>query len=160
MLTINRSPQRCLILSNDTPSIQSLKTVFENRGDPVDCFNDRKSALRCFLQYRHDLFCMDAEFLPRHPHRLLQLFKMAHRTPGMIIFNQRGKNIAAFKYIKDSIIEIVEAPFDIVAIQNVLTTVVERLKTRTRSLFIRDLLIQVGVAIPVLILLIYLLLKK
>ncbi|MBN1306529.1 MAG: hypothetical protein JXA18_01330 [Chitinispirillaceae bacterium] len=160
MLIHNRTPQRCLILSENTQLVQSLKTILKEREIYSDSFNDRKSALKSFFLYRHAFFLLDATFLPRHPHRLLQLFKMAHRTPGVIIFNGIRKNIVGFKYIKDSIIEIVEAPIDESSIRYTLDLVDERLRSRTRNLFIRDLLIQAGVAIPVLILLVYLLLRR
>ena len=160
MLIHNRPPQRCLILSENNQLIQTLKTIVENRGISYDSFSDRKSALKSFFLYRHALIFLDAKFLPRYPHRLLQLFKMAHRAPGVIIFNEMGKNIIGFKYIKDSVIEIIEAPFDENSIRNKLDLVDTRLKSRTRNLFIHDLVIQAGVAVSILMLLIYLLLRN
>ncbi len=155
----NRPIKRCLLLSTDQSVITELNTLLVDAGYIVDILSDRKSALHSFLHFRHHLFILDACFLPRYPYRLIQLFKIAHRTPGVLILNEPGKDLTGFIYLPEGVIEIVEAPFKKDHIYSALKKIDDKISARTRKLFFRDWMIQVGIALPVVILLIYLVLK-
>jgi len=152
MLTNNESHLRCIILSKDCLQMQGFIKGLEEKGIIVHCFSKRKSALSSFLQYRHTYFITEAGYLPRYPFRLLELFKIAHRTPGMIILNPTAKAIAGFKYIKNSIIEIIDGQYESEMVENTFKLVEKRLSERARKLFMRDMTILLISAVPLVVL--------
>lgn len=160
MLIHNRTTKRCLLLSKDSALIESVKNVLHELNFQIDLIHDRKTALKCFIQYRHYFFLIDAEFLPRYPYRLLQFFKMAHRTPGVVIFNGLGRDLTGFNYLKDGIIEIVESPYDKETLVRTFNSINKTLTARTKSLFVKDLLVQVGIALPLIAALVYFLVLR
>jgi DNA-binding response OmpR family regulator len=155
----NQPKKRCLLLSTDQSVIAELNALLLEAGYVVDILSDRKSALYSFLHYRHHLFVLDVSFLPRYPYRLMQLFKIAHRTPGVLILNGSGKDLTGFIYLPEGVIEIVEAPFKKDRFHSALEQIDDKISARTRELFFRDWMVQAGIAVPVIILLIYLVLK-
>ena len=157
MIPYNFARSRCLVLSRDVSLRSTLNAVLPNLGYTVDLETERKNAITKFLKNRHSLILLDAQYLPRQPARLILLFKMAHRNPAVVIFSKGEKNTIAYLYLKDGIFEMIQVPFKI----NQLVVTVKRagdyLRMKSRALFLRDLMVHVGLAVPVVVLLTYLL---
>lgn len=122
----------------------------------MDFAPTRKEALRRFLQSKHALLCVDAEFLPRFPYRLEQLFKIAHRTPAVLILNHNGKNILGFRFLKECVIDVVPVPVEQNGLKKDLNDLVQRSRQRTHRQFTKQVSVLGGVMVPLVILLLYL----
>lgn len=157
MIPRNSPQKRCLILSNDYASlIPLLKTALSQREYHYDIVGSRKVALKYFIQYRHFLFLLEADFLPRFPHRLMQFFKMAHRTPGVIIFNAAQKDVAGYSFLKDGVITLAKLPYSNESIDADIKETVFKVDKKSRELFIRNLLVYIAIAVPIVVLLVLL----
>lgn len=156
MLTSNRSGFRCLVLSTSHKAVEFLRTILPGMNFKTDFVQTRKEALRLFLQSKHTLLCVDAEFLPRFPYRLEQLFKIAHRTPAVLILNHSEKNILGFKFLKECVIDVVPEPLEQNRLSQVLNDVVQKSRKRTHRQFYKQVSVLAGVMIPLFILLLYL----
>ncbi len=159
MYDCNLIKQRCLILSKDSHFIDRVKEMLVKTGlYSVDTATDRKNALLLFLQCKHSLVLLDEDFLPRFPHRLHQFYKIAHRTPGIIIFRKSGKDLSGYCFLAEGFVEIIDVPFTNEKLMLTLKQTDRYMRLHSKSIFFRGLLIQVGLAIPVMVLLIILLL--
>lgn len=159
MFNINIAKKRCLILINDNLIQSTVETLLNKTGYIVDVVKTRKKALSVFLQYKHSLVFIDEESLPRYPYRLLQFYKAAHRTPGIIIFRKSEKDLSGYCLVNDGAIEIIDVPFTIEDIVVALKQTDSYMCAFSKSLFYKDFLILLGLAIPVMLLLTYLLAK-
>lgn len=157
MLNYNKTTNRCLILLDNPLLVESLEKICRNLDFTVEVSTTRKNALQLFMQYRHYLFIVDAKFLPRFPFRLLQMFKMAHRTPGVIILNSSDRDLTAFKYLGDEIIEIVSYPFLKDKIIEKILSIEDVVEKKTKKLFAIEFMALSAITIPLLLYLCYLL---
>lgn len=159
MYDCNLIKQRCLILSKDSSFIARVEEQLIKTGlYLVDTANDRKNALLLFLQCKHSLVLLDEDFLPRFPHRLHQFYKMAHRTPGIIIFRKSKKDLSGYCFLAEGFVEIIDVPFTNEKLMLALKQTDRYMRLHSKSIFFRGLLIHVSLAIPVLLLLTILLL--
>lgn len=159
MLNYNIIKQRCLILSKDKPLQTALENTLSKAGYIVDTHTNRKKALSIFLQYRHALVLIDEEFLPKYPYRLLQFYKMAHRTPGIIILKRSEKNLSGYCLLTEGFVEVINIPIKTVDLLLAVKQIEKYMLTRSSSLFYKDLLIHIGLAVPLMLLLTILLSK-
>ena len=158
MLTNNESPKRCLILST-YPNIHALLSpLCEEFNFIPDFLFDRKSALNYFLKYKHSFIVIDAQFLPRFAFRLVQLFKIAHREPAVLILNTSGKNLTGFERLEGFCIKIAEQPFSQTSLRIVLIKTMELFYHEVRSIFFKNFIAQIVMVLPLLIALLILLL--
>jgi DNA-binding NtrC family response regulator len=155
MLIKNQSTNRCLVCLNDNKLKRMLQHILDGSNFHTDYVNDRKNALKYFLQYKPCLLCIDADFLPRFPFRLVQLFKIAHRMPGVLIFNTSYNNLAGYACLKNNFIKVVDAPFTDNAIESTLRRIVDSLTICTINDFSKNLLLLLGIAAPVLLFTVY-----
>ncbi len=159
MFDCNLIKKRCLILSKNDTLTTILETQLSKTGlYIVDKATDRKIALVLFLQYRHSLVLLDEDFLPRSPHRLHLFYKVAHRTPGIIIFRRSEKDLSGYCFLTEGFAEIIDVPFKNEKLMLALKQTDRFMRLHSRSIFFRDMLIHVGLAVPVLLLLTVLLL--
>ncbi len=159
MTSRNVAKPRCIIITKDISLRYALNTLLPKLGYTVDCAANRNDAMRLFFVHRHSLFLVDADMLPRYPHRLVQFFKMAHRTPGVLIFSRGNRDVSAYAYLDDGIIEIISVPYKLEDLIIIIKRVTDFMNLRSKNLFLRDLLVHAGLAAPVLFLLIHYLLK-
>ncbi|HEX2959865.1 MAG TPA: hypothetical protein VHO70_23720 [Chitinispirillaceae bacterium] len=154
MVDCNLIKQRCLILSKDDSLMAKVETLLSKTGlYMVDIVNDRKNAIILFLQYRHSLVLIDEDFLPRFPYRLHLFYKVAHRTPGIIIFRRSDKDLSGYCFLTDGFVEIIDLPFKNEKFFLTIKQTSRYMRLHSKSIFFKDLLIHVGLAIPVLVLL-------
>ena len=151
MLTNNNTLRRCLVLSAYTEIQNITSSIFNELNLLPDFANSWKEALGYFLQYKHFLLLVDARFLPRFPYRLLQLFKIAHREPAVVVLNETGKNLAGFYRLDDCCIKIIEPPVSPEKLSAALREAEGVLRTRVHSAFIKNMAVQIGVLLPLLI---------
>ncbi|KMQ52065.1 hypothetical protein CHISP_1054 [Chitinispirillum alkaliphilum] len=149
----NVSKPRCIIVAKDLSLRYTLNALLPELGYNVDIATSRIDAMRLFMTHRHSLFLIEADLLPRYPHRLIQFFKMAHRTPGVLIFSNGTREVTAYSYIDDGIYEIVDIPYKIEDLIITIKRTADYMKMKSKNLFLRDLLLHAGLAMPVLFLL-------
>ncbi len=160
MFDCNLIKQRCLILSKDDSFITRVEELLLKTGlYLVDTATDRKVALMLFLQCKHSLVLLDEDFLPRFPHRLHLFYKIAHRTPGIIIFRKSKKDLSGFCFLTEGFVEIIDAPFANEKLMLILKQADRYMRLHSKSIFFKGMLIHMGLAIPVLLLLTMLLFK-
>lgn len=157
MLTNNEATKRCLILSRYSDIRTLLTPLCEEFNLIPDFIFDRKSALNYFLQYKHSFIVIDAQFLPRFAFRLVQIFKIAHRQPAVLILNSSGNNLAGFEWLEGYYIRVVEHPFTADGIRNAISEAINQTNRIVRAVFVKNLLVQSGIAVPLIMLLLYLL---
>ena len=155
VLINNKTTDRCLILSKSITFSEQLKHICNKLNFQVDIFNKRKNALRSFMQYRHFIFFLESDFLPRFPYRLIQFFKMAHRIPGVIILNSSSKDLTGFEYLNVGVINVLDTPFDTSKTIEVIINTRNLLQAQSRKLFIREIAIFTGFTIPFILYLIF-----
>lgn len=160
MLIHNRAFKRCLVLSRNEDFLKIVNDILTDQNLHVDNFFERKAALKCFLQYRHHLLLIEDAFLPRYPYRLLQFFKMAHRTPGVIIFNFTGKDLTGYSYLNEEIIRIITPPINKDRLEKSFNQISTVLSNNTKRYFKKDFLIQFVIAFPLVILTIYFIIQN
>lgn len=157
MIPRNHPQKRCLILSNDYATlIPLLKTALSQQEYLYDIVGSRKVALKYFIQYRHFLLLLEADFLPRFPHRLMQFFKMAHRTPGVIIFNAGQRDVTGYGFLKGCVISTATAPYSDESVDAVIKETDCKVDKKSRELFVKDLLVYIAIAVPIVVLLVLL----
>ncbi|NLL12580.1 MAG: hypothetical protein GX267_04170 [Fibrobacter sp.] len=159
MFDCNLIKQRCLVLSKDSSFITRVEELLLKTGlYSVDTATDRKIALLLFLQCKHSIVLLDEDFLPRFPHRLHLFYKIAHRTPGIIIFRKTKKDLSGYCFLTEGFVEIIDMPFANEKLMLALKQTDRYMRLHSKSIFFRGLLIHVGLAVPVLLLLAVLLL--
>jgi DNA-binding response OmpR family regulator len=155
----NESPKRCLILSTH-PEIQNLLIpLFKELHMIPDFVQSRKNALNHFLQYKHSLVVIDASFLPRFSYRLVQIFKIAHREPAVVVLNDTGKSLAGFEQLDGYCVRVVDEPFAINGLRGALADVADVMRRMVQAAFMKNLLVQVGVLVPLVGLIVYFLIR-
>ncbi|MDG5815531.1 hypothetical protein QA601_10600 [Chitinispirillales bacterium ANBcel5] len=159
MITSNIAKPRCLIVTKDLSLRFTLNTVVPELGYVVDIAENRNDAMRLFMLHRHSLLLIESALLPNYPHRLVQFFKMAHRTPAVIIFSKKDRDLSEYSYFHDGVYEVVDIPFKIENLIFVIKRTVGYMKVRSKNLFLKDFLMHAGLAAPVLFLLLYFLTK-
>jgi len=140
--------------------LKALESVLLKAGYSVNTVSDRKTGLQLFLQYKPGMVLLDEEFLPRFHHRLLQFYKVAHRSPGIVIFKRSQKDLSGYRFLTDEIIEEIRVPFKIEELLVILKQITNYMQIKARALFYKDLLVHVGLAVPVIIFLVVLLIKN
>lgn len=155
MVPNNLIKPKCLIFSKRVSS--EFENLLTNSGYQIFFSNNRKGAFKFILINRPMLIIIDAEYLPKNPNRIFQAFKISHSTPGILILAEKKHDCHAYSWIDDAFFEIIEVPFNLVQIELSLKRITESLHIHTKNLFYRDILVQAGLAFPVLILLTFLL---
>lgn len=155
----NLIKERLLVLLKDDSLRERIDKLLTNAGYIVDNAADRKKALSDFLRYRHAIVLLDEDFIPRYPHRFLQFFKVAHRTPGVVIFKKPEKDLTSYQFFTDSAVEVVNTSFKNEELLAVVKHVDSYMRVQSRGIFYKDLLIQVGLAVPLVVLLAVLLFR-
>lgn len=155
MLIKNQSIRRCLVLSKNSQLKEMLRQILDELQFQTDLVGDRKNALKLFLQYKHYLICVEAQFLPRFPFRLMQTFKIAHRTPGIMIFNESNKNLSGFTCLRNNFIKVVETPFINHKIKSSICEINNALTIWTKNDFIKNLILLLSISIPAICFTIY-----
>lgn len=159
MISHNFARKRCLVLAKSSSPGSAIKAILSTLGYTVDVETDRKMGMSSFLIHRHSLVLIESDFLPRHPYRLMQMFKMAHRAPGILIFTRDENDALEYSYLKDGIFEVIQVPFRAEKLIATVKRIGYYLRLRSCELFFRDLLVHVGLCVPVLVLLAVLLVR-
>jgi len=116
--------------------------------------------LRAFLDAKPGLFIAHHTFLPPSPHRLAQMFRIAGRTPAVLVMADDVARAWGYLNLKhDAYIGFLNTPLSMEELALGVKLAAERLKTTRRRLFYNDLLTQAAFALPVFALLAYLLMK-
>ena len=159
----NITRTRCLVCCPDTSLFTDThEKLLSALGYDVKVISDGDKALRSFADMRPDIFIVHHTFLPASPKRLLQVFRLVHRKPAVLILTDEITQ--AWDYINlkyEPYIEYLKSPIS--SPQELALSVklaADRLKTTGRKRFYTDLITQIAFALPVLALLVYLLLER
>jgi len=156
----NISRERCLVCCPKGMFMPEHAALLFSLGYEVKLVCSRGEALREFLAVKPSLLLAHHTFLPAFPHRLIQLFRMAHRTPAVLLLAEEVTQVWGYLHLKnEGYFEFIETPLHSEDLAFGVKLASERLKTTRRWLFYMDLLTQTALALPVFALLIYLALK-
>lgn len=155
MVPNNFIKPKCLVFSKNINS--NFEKLLKSLGYQVFFFDRRKDAFKFLLTHRPALIIVDANFLPKNPNRVFQSFKIAHSTPGMLILTENKHDCYTYCWLNGGFFEVIKIPYDLEEIELSLKRITEYLHLHSKNLFYRDILIQAGLAFPVLILLTFLL---
>lgn len=155
MIPNNFIKPKCLVFSKNINS--KFEKLLKSLGYQVFFLNSRKDAFKFLLTHRPALIIVDANLLPKNPNRVFQSFKIAHSTPGMLILTENKHECYTYCWLNGGFFEVIEIPYDLEEIELSLKRITEYLHLHSKNLFYRDILIQAGLALPVLILLTFLL---
>ncbi|MFP4243402.1 MAG: hypothetical protein ACLFTW_15650 [Chitinispirillaceae bacterium] len=156
MIQRNITRERCLVCcSKDTFTAQHVALLL-SFGYEVEIVESTNEAIQQFIARKPSLLLVESSFLPRFSHRLIQLFKFAHRIPAVVLMAPDVSDVLAYLYLKEGVYEFVETPLRSEELALSIQRAAERLKVNRTRLFYTDLATQVGLALPVLGLLLYL----
>lgn len=157
MIHRNISRERCLVCCPEGLFTSEHAALLLSLGYEVKVVNNHNDALRSFFTVKPSLFIIHHSFLPTFPHRLIQLFKMAHRTPVILLLAEKISQVWGYLHLKnEGDFEFIETPLRIEDLALGVKLAAQRLKATRRKLFFTDLLTHVGLALPILGLLVYL----
>lgn len=77
-----------------------------------------------------------------------------------MIFKRSQKDLSGYRFLTDEIIEEIRVPFKIEELLVILKQITNYMQIKARALFYKDLLVHVGLAVPVIIFLVVLLIKN
>lgn len=152
----NISRERCLVCCKDEAFTAENVALLLSFGYEVEIVTSVNEAIQQFIAKKPSLLILDVSFLPRFSHRLIQLFKYAHRTPAVILLAPDISEVLAYLYLKEGVYEFVETPVRPEELALGVQRAAERLKVTRSRLFYLDLVTQMGLALPILGLLLYL----
>jgi len=157
MIHRNISRERCLVCCPEGLFTSEHAALLLPLGYEVKVVNNHNDALRSFFAVKPSLFLIHHSFLPAFPHRLIQLFKMAHRTPVVLLLAEKITQVWGYLHLKnEGDFEFIGTPLRLEDLTLGVKLASHRLKATRRKLFLTDLLTHVGLALPVLGLLVYL----
>jgi FixJ family two-component response regulator len=129
-------------------------------GYEVNAVSTSGAAFRQFMAVKPSLLVVHHTFLPWFPHRLIQMFKMAHRTPAVLLLAGDVSQVLAYLYIKnEGYFGFLETPLRPEDLALGVKLASERLKNTRKRLFFTDLLTQTALALPIFVFLAYLVMK-
>ncbi|MFP4014767.1 MAG: hypothetical protein ACLFVQ_11825 [Chitinispirillaceae bacterium] len=157
-MTIHRniSRERCLVCCSKNTFTAQHVALLLSFGYEVEIVETTSQAIQQFIARKPSLLLVESSFLPRFSHRLIQLFKFAHRTPAVVLMAPDVSEVLAYLYLKEGVYEFVETPLKPEELALGIKRAAERLKVNRTRLFYMDLVTQIGLALPVLGFLIYL----
>ena len=152
----NISRERCLVCCPRELFTTEHAALLLSLGYEVKVVNDQSEALRCFINVKPSLFLIHHTFLPVFPHRLIQLFKMAHRTPTVLLLAKEITQVWGYLHLKnEGDFEFLETPLRTEDLALGVKHASQRLKATRRKLFYKDLLAYAALGMPVLGLLVW-----
>jgi DNA-binding NtrC family response regulator len=155
----HHGPGRALIVSRDPVLRQDLAVALSSYGFTHDTAETRREGLEKFITYKHALVISDAELLPRFPHHLEWLYREVHRNP-LTLITVAGDGIEkAYPYLKKSAYDLLHLPLDMDDFTFTLDRALEYNTLRANNLFLRDAFFLFGLAVPLLVLLAFYLIK-
>jgi len=155
----HQSPGRALIVSRDPVFRQDLAVALSTYGFAHDTAETRREGLEKFITYKHAVVISDADLLPRCPHHMEWLFREMHRNPLTLIAVTADKIEQAYPYLKKSAYDLLHLPLDMDDFSFTLERALEYNTLRANNLFLRDAFLLFGLAIPLLAILGWLLVK-
>ena len=156
----NISRERCLACCPEGMFTPEHAALLFSLGYEVKLVCDRNNALREFVAIKPSLLLVHHTFLPAFPYRLIQLFKMAHRTSAVLLLAEEVTQVWGYLHLKnEGYFEFLETPLRSEDLAFGVKLAAERLKSARRGFFYMDLLTQAAMALPVFALLAYLALK-
>jgi len=156
----NVARERCLVCCPEPLFTPGHAAFLSSLGYEVKVVGSGSETLRSFLDTKPGIFIAHRAFLPPSPHRLTQLFRIAGRTPAVLIMASDVAQTWGYLNLKrDAYIEFLSTPLSTEELALGVKLAAARLKTTRRRLFYNDLLTQAAFALPVFAFLAYLLLK-
>lgn|GEM_PF-5658622 len=157
MIHRNISRERCLVCCPEGLFTPEHATLLLSLGYEVKIVNCHNDALRAFFAVKPSLFLIHYSYLPSFPHRLIQLFKMAHRTPMVLLLAEQITQVWGYLHLKnEGDFEFIETPLRLEDLALGVKLASQRFKATRRKLFFKDLLTHAVLASPVIGLLVYL----
>ncbi len=157
----NICKERCLVCCREETISSRHIALLISAGYEVEVVRSRLDAMRAFMARKHSLLLIESLFLPAHAQRLIQLFKLAHRTPAVLYLAPEISNV--FTYLYNETLtsgEFVETPVAHKELALGIKRVSQRLKVTGRKLFLYDLLIFCTLGLPIGVVLLVLLLLR
>ena len=156
----NVARERCLVCCPKPLFTPEHAEFLSSLGYEVKVVGSAADTLRSFLDTKPGIFIAHRAFLPPSPHRLAQLFRIAGRTPAVLVMAGDVKQTRGYLNMKrDACIEFLSTPLSTEELALGVKLAAARLKTKRRRLFYNDLLTQAAFALPVFAFLAYLLMK-
>ncbi|MBD3242876.1 MAG: DUF3307 domain-containing protein [Chitinivibrionales bacterium] len=142
-------PQRLLVVSEHEGVHQAVAASAPPDELIVEHAYSRKEGLAHFLSYRDSIVVIDADLLPRHPARLLELFKYVHKYTAIVIASLPGKLGGAVEYLrKGGCYEAVEIQGPSEQLTRTIRRAYDHLGFVAQNLFARYLMYVVGLSLP------------
>jgi len=146
----NVSRERCLVCCPKGLFTPEHAAILFSLGYEIKAAGNSGDALREFLVVKPSLLLVYHTFLPAFPHRLIQLFKMAHRDPAVLLLAEEVTQVWGYLHLKnEGYFEFLETPLRPEDLAFGVKLASERLKNTRRKLFYTDLLTQAALALPV-----------
>lgn len=160
MFNSNVIKERVLVLSKDKSLLDNIEKLLVKSGYLIDKTTNRKNALTEFLKLRHSIILVDEVFLPRFSYRLTMLFKAAHRMPGLIVLRKSESPKNSWIFILDAIAKEINVPCSDEELLSTIKYVSRFMRERSQSIFYKNLLLYMALAVPLIILLAVLLSQR
>lgn len=142
-------PERLLVVSEHAQVHDAVSASAPVDGLIVEHAYTRKQGLAHFLSYRDSIVVIDAELLPRHPTRLLELFKYVHKYTAIVVASLPGKLGNALEYLrKGGCYEAVEIRGPSAQLTRTIQRAYAHLGFVAQNLFARYLMYVVGLSLP------------
>jgi hypothetical protein len=152
----NISRERCLVCCPEGFFTPEHAAILISLDYEVKIVNTRGAALRQFLAVKPSLLIVHHTFLPSFPHRLIQLFRMAHRTPAVLLLAEEVSRVWGYLHLKnEGYFEFLGTPLRPEDLALGVKLASERLRNSRHNLFLKDFITQVALALPVFAILIY-----
>lgn len=152
-------PQRALIVSRDPSLRQDLAVAISAFGFSHDTAGTTREAMEKFLSVKHAVIITDADLLPRYPRHMDWLYREAHRVPVTLITVTADRIAQAYPYLKKAAYGLLHLPLDPDDFMVTLKRALEYNTLRANNLFLRDAFFLFGLALPLLVILGWLLVK-
>jgi DNA-binding NtrC family response regulator len=143
-------PQRALILSGDPALRQNIAVALSTYGFVNDTALTRREAMEKFLASKHAVVVMDASFLPRSPAHMDWLYRSAHRVPLTLITVTADRIAQACPYLKKAAYGLLRLPLDQDDFMVTLERALAYSTLKADNLFLRDAFFLFGLALPLL----------
>lgn len=160
MMHRNVSRERCLVCCPEELFTPEHAAILISLGYEVRIVPARRRALKEFMAVKPSLLIVHHTFLPTFPYRLIQLFKMSHRTPAVLLMAENMTRVWGYLHLKNEAdFEFLGTPLRSEDLALGVKLATQHLRDTRHKLFVRDLTVQTAMALPVFLFLIYLIIR-
>jgi DNA-binding NtrC family response regulator len=140
---------RLLIISKDQTVRNDLVILLSGCGYFVDYVETRSEGITKFRNFKHAIVILDVQALPRHPQRMLNLFRVHKKNPIILIAAHRDEEELVYPFMKLGIFDIVTLPFKADYLYFVLKRLVEHSRLTAQNEFVRMYIFIIFITMPI-----------